>query len=551
VRILIAEDDPDCRLLLEATLAQQGWEVVGARDGIEAWEALRAPDRPPLAVLDWMMPGLDGLEVCRRVRATADTAATYLIVLTAKSRTEDLVAALRAGADDYVTKPFEREELRARLQVGARTVALQRSLTERVQALEETSRRLEECTRELQEREARLRAIVETAKDGIVTVGLDGVIREFNPAAEAMFGRARADAIGRPLADLLAPAADRTWLERAAGLPRGPLESRARHADGREFPVEVSLAAIELRDATLLSAFFRDITERRRLEVELRHAQKLESVGRLAAGIAHEINTPIQFVGDNVRFLTDGFRDLRRVLGTYRTLRGGTAEPLARAALQAEREADVPYLEEEIPRALTQTLEGIERVATIVRSMRDFAHSDDAEAPADLNRALESALAVASRELRGVADVETDLGRLPPVVCHVGDLNQVFLNLLVNAAHAVAATGARGRIRIRTTAEGGTVLVTIADTGAGIPEEIRSRVFDPFFTTKGIGRGTGQGLAIARAIVVEKHGGSLTFESEVGRGTTFSVRLPVRGRARPSRITRGGTPAAAPAERRR
>jgi signal transduction histidine kinase len=164
--------------------------------------------------------------------------------------------------------------------------------------------------------------------------------------------------------------------------------------------------------------------------------------------------------------------------------------------------------------------------------MKDFAHPESKEmAATDLNKALLSTLTVARNELKYVADVETDLGDLPLVVCNISDLNQVFLNLLVNAAHAIGeivkGTGKRGKIRVRTVAEGKTVLITITDTGCGIPEGIRTKVFDPFFTTKEVGRGTGQGLAIARSVVVERHKGSLTFESEVGQGTTFCIRLPV------------------------
>jgi signal transduction histidine kinase len=281
---------------------------------------------------------------------------------------------------------------------------------------------------------------------------------------------------------------------------------------------------------------------RQQAEVELRQAQKLEAVGRLAAGIAHEINTPIQFVGDNTHFVQDAFNDIQALLRRYQELRdraaAGTVDAaLLQAVAQAEEDADLEYLEEEIPKALAQTLDGVGRVASIVRALKEFAHPDSKEKmPADLNQALQSTLTVARNELKYVAEVETEFGDLPAVTCQVGDVNQVFLNLLVNAAHAIGDrygdSGERGRIWVRTSAEDDWVTIAIGDTGCGIPEEIRSKVYDPFFTTKEVGRGTGQGLALAHAVIVEQHGGSLSFDSKVGEGTVFYLRLPVQGACR-------------------
>ena len=273
-------------------------------------------------------------------------------------------------------------------------------------------------------------------------------------------------------------------------------------------------------------------------EIEQRHKVKLEAVGRLAAGIAHEINTPIQFIGDNLYFLLEAFAITDRLITTYREALHSTAENWVerRALLEdAEREADFAFLQSEVPNALRQARDGVERVATIVRAMKAFGHPDQGEPePVDLNQILSDTLVVARNELKYVADTVTDLGDLPLVVCFPGDVNQVVLNLLVNAAHAIADrvgdSGERGTITVTTTVDGGDVMVSVADDGAGIPEEIRRRVFDPFFTTKEVGRGTGQGLALARAVIVDRHGGDLRFTSEMGRGTTFTLRLPVAGR---------------------
>jgi signal transduction histidine kinase len=282
-----------------------------------------------------------------------------------------------------------------------------------------------------------------------------------------------------------------------------------------------------------------DITERKALEFRLSQSQRMEGVGRLAAGVAHEINTPIQFVGDNTRFLETAFGDLHRLIQSYQALHDGAKAGAVTPALldevaRAEEETDVGYLVAEIPQAVAQTLDGVTRVATIVQALKEFAHPDEKEmVPTDLNKGLQSTLSVARNEIKYVADVETEFGDLPLVVCQPGELNQVFLNLLVNAAHAIADvvrdSDTRGVIRVRTAREGDMALVAISDTGSGIPEACRAQIFDPFFTTKEVGRGTGQGLSIAHAVVVDKHGGSLTFDTEVGRGTTFFVRLPIKG----------------------
>jgi PAS domain S-box-containing protein len=308
-------------------------------------------------------------------------------------------------------------------------------------------------------------------------------------------------------------------------------------------------------DRRLLQGLLFDVTaskraeaERDRMELDLRLAQKLEAVGQLASGIAHEINTPTQFVGDTVRFLGDAFDDLMELQRAYEELldaaqQGPVPSALVARIRAAEDRADLDYLRARVPGAVERADDGVQRVATIVRAMGEFAHAPAAEqGPVDVNAALRSTLVVASNECKYIADVETELGELPPVVCVGGDLNQVLLNLVVNAAHAIAdanrgsnrvgAASRRGTIRVRTAAEGDHVLISVSDTGTGIAPEVAGRIYDPFFTTKEVGRGTGQGLAIARQIVVERHGGSIAFETEVGRGTTFHVRLPVAGRAR-------------------
>ncbi|HTS18807.1 MAG TPA: PAS domain S-box protein [Verrucomicrobiae bacterium] len=289
-----------------------------------------------------------------------------------------------------------------------------------------------------------------------------------------------------------------------------------------------------------------DITEDKRaeqelaeLEVQLRLSQKLESIGRLAAGVAHEINTPNQYIGDNTRFLQDSFADLQRILSAYAELRQAAATAGLPPALLARidaviQAADINYLEAEIPKAIQQTLEGVDRVAKIVRAMKEFSHpGSDEKVSIDLNHAIETTVTIARNEWKYVADLVTDFDdSLPRVPCLANELNQVILNIVVNAAHAIAdlvgnGGTAKGVITISTRRIDDWAEIRIRDTGPGIPEAIRGKIFDPFFTTKPLGQGTGQGLAIARSVVVDKHHGELTFETEPGKGTTFIVRLPL------------------------
>jgi signal transduction histidine kinase len=393
MRVLIAEDDPVSRVMLQATLKKWGHEPVVSCDGREALSILEQESPPDIAILDWMMPEMDGPEVCRRIRQKKSPHPVYIILLTAKAQREGLVTGLEAGADDYVTKPFNHSELFARLQVGIRIVGLRSNLAERVKDLEVALMRLN----------------------------------------------------------------------------------------------------------------------------QLQQVHKLEALGQLAAGVAHEINTPTQYIGDNIRFLQESWEQLRAAVG-------GDGD-----------DADISFLNEEIPKAIDESLQGVERVAKIVRAMRDFSHpSGEHKVPVDINRAIQTTITVSANEWKYVADVVTDLDpELPTTMCLPGEIQQVLLNLIVNAAHAIGdvvkSTNKKGVIRITTTTVDGSTEIRVSDTGSGIPEVHQRRIFEPFFTTKDIGKGTGQGLAIAYSVIVQQHNGKIWFETEVGKGTTFFLRLPIDG----------------------
>jgi len=397
-KVLVADDHPVTRKILDRTLRKNGYQVVTAEDGLQAWDLLSGESDLRLAILDWTMPGMDGPEICRKLQEQRKFSLVYVVLLTAKEGTDNITQALRAGADDYITKPFEKEELLARLQVGERIVALQSQLIQ---------------------------------------------------------------------------------------------------------------------------------------------AQKLDAIGQLAAGIAHEINTPAQYLADNTRFLQKAFDDVDKILAKYdRLLDMNKTEPAsARIAAELEtlsQEIDLPYIIKEIPQAIQQSLEGIGHISGIVQAMRDFARPGAKEkATADLNKAVRNTITVTASRWKCVAEMKTDFDPdLPPVSCFPAEINQVILNLIANAADAVAqivgdGSKAKGTITISTRADGNWVEIRVSDTGCGIPENIRHKILDPFFTTKDVGQGTGQGLAVAHAIVVAKHAGTFTFETETGHGTTFILRLPV------------------------
>jgi signal transduction histidine kinase len=401
-KILVADDHSVTRKILQLMLEKNGYQVIIAEDGLRAWEILESEPGLRLAVIDWMMPGMNGIDICHKLQEERKKSQIYVILLTAKEGTDNLIAALQAGANDYVTKPFEKEELLARLRVGERIIKLQQQLTQ---------------------------------------------------------------------------------------------------------------------------------------------AQKLESIGQLASGIAHEINTPIQYISDNINFLQDSIKDIFRLLSEYEQVQKQAeagkvdSDLLSRVATTLD-ECDMDYLTEEVPRAIKESLEGVGIVTQIVQAMKEFAHSGtQAKTAADLNQAIESTITVTRNRWKHIAALETDFdSELPPVTCQVDEFNQVILNLIVNAADAITenlgdGSEDKGTITISTGQAEDWAEIRISDTGAGIPESVRERIFDPFFTTKEVGKGSGQGLAIAHSIIVDKHGGTLTFETELGKGTTFIIRLPIEPEA--------------------
>ena len=407
--------------------------------------------------------------------------------------------------------------------------------------------------------EERLRLLtttVEAAANGVVITDAAGTILWVNAAFTTLTGYSAAEVVGQNPRILKAgqhpPEFYREMQETISAGQVWHGEITNRRKDGSLYLEEMTITPVRQAAGavTHFIAIKQDITTRQQaeaerglMEVQLRQAQKLESIGQLAAGIAHEINTPTQYIGDNTRFLQDAFKDITKVLDHYdRLLQAARQQQvtpeLVSATTAAVEAADLAYLTQETPKSIEQTLQGVARVAKIVRAMKDFSHPGAVEkVPTDLNQAIESTVTVAHNEWKYVADLDLVLEpHLPRVSCLPAEINQVILNLVINAAHAIGdvvgdGSHRKGRIRVSTSQQGEWVEIRVQDSGTGIPESARARIFEPFFTTKAVGKGTGQGLAIAHLVVVKQHGGTIEFETERGQGTTFIVRLPLQSSA--------------------
>ena len=365
----------------------------------------------------------------------------------------------------------------------------------------------------------------------VALIGRDLRVHEASPAALALFGRADDDSSPWPLDRLIEPRSATALGNEVMGLladggdrPGTVLELTARRRDGRAFQLEASLCPVRDGDDGWILGTFDDLTEAHRLAAQASLVRRLDSVGHLAAGIAHEINTPVQYLGDNTHFLSGAFGDLLAIVKDLAT----------QVDLTPRQREEIAMLRAEVPQAVEQSLDGIRRVGDIISAMREFSHPDSERvAEVDLTRTVRSAVAVARNEWRYVADVVLDLDEgLHLVACNQAEISQVLLNLVVNAAQAIQEGGKdedrKGVITIRTRRSGTFADIRITDTGCGIPEWAQDRIFEAFFTTKPPGRGTGQGLTISRSVVT-RAGGTLEFHSQAGRGTTFVVRLPLAG----------------------
>jgi two-component system, NtrC family, sensor kinase len=436
MEIMIVEDDLITRRMLAKVVAEMGYSTVEADNGRQAWEKLQ--QHPvQMVITDWMMPEMDGLELCRRIRSNAAERYTYVIILTARAQKSDLLQVFEAGSDDYIAKPFDVEEFKARLKTGQRVV-------------------------DLEDRHRRKAKKIESLSERVIQ----------------------------------------------------------------------SAAQLEAKNTTLKEALVRLETT----QAQIIQQEKMASIGQLAAGVAHEINNPTGFVDSNLKSLQDYFADINHLLNGYQemvnhlcsdehlaTLPAEIGDQLLQLKAEAKR-IDIEFIKDDITDLICDCREGTKRIKKIVVDLKAFSHPGENKFDyTDINKGLESTLNVVNNEIKYKAKVSTDFGDLPLIRCFAQELNQVFMNIFVNAAQAIEK---KGEIQVRTRHLDDWARIEISDTGPGIHPDHLSRIFDPFFTTKEVGKGTGLGMHIAYKII-EKHNGHMRVESQLGKGATFIIELPV------------------------
>jgi PAS domain S-box-containing protein len=560
MKLLIADDDPISRKMLERALQKIGYDVASVEDGRKAWEAYRSGDIR-LVILDWEMPGLDGITLCRKIREMSGERYCYIIILTAKTEFGDLKKAFEAGADDYICKPFNIEEIGIRIKTGERILNLEAGHTRLATVIKESRNKL--------------MAVFDSLSEEIVSLDSHFTIISANKPFVDNHGMGFNEVVGTSALDLDSDLFDqesqasvrevfetgtvRNFLLRTVAgsgsatvreitcLPVGDGTDRVSQVvfTSKDITEEQQKSeAIRTLNDDLNSAMAQVQSKNKMLEDALSQlkenqghllqSEKMASIGQLAAGVAHEINNPTGFVNSNLKTLEGYAGDLLGLVDRYRQLFGDLRSdgPLRNEQLfealsdieEAEENIDIEYLREDIPELIRESREGMDRITKIVKDLKDFAHPEEEEKNfADINACIESTLNIVWNEIKYKAKLKKHFGDIPPLPCYPGQLNQVFMNLLVNAAQSITDQGV---IDVRTEVANGRARIVISDTGCGIPQKNLPKIFDPFYTTKPIGKGTGLGLHLVYGII-NKHGGDISVESKVGEGTTFTIEIPL------------------------
>ncbi len=522
-RVLVVDDTRTDRLKLKILLSDD-YTVLLAADGQEGLEAAKI-EAPELILLDMFLPDMDGFCLLKKLREQDSTSTIPVIMLSAYFEEVDhIVEALEFGANDYLIKPVNEKILSVKasqiIRMHRAESALRDALNQREQLLQ-------------------------TMQSAIIGVDCNDRVHYWNDTAEICFARSREEVLYQPI---LSVGIAWEWdilvshillcLDNKTHSERFEMSFQSDKLGQRLLSVGIAafLAKDGAHNGYIILAD--DVTERVAATQQLQQAEKLQSIGQLASGIAHEINTPMQYIGDNTRFLQEAFSDLNEIVEKSKEMSevidgSGDIHVWHKAFEALVEKNDFDYLSEEVPKAIEQALEGIGRVSTIVKAMQDFSHPGaEGKELIDINRAISSTVTVARNVWKYVADLDLELdSKLPEVPCMIGPFNEVILNLIVNASHAIADISAegvleKGRITIATEDCQGYVEIRVSDTGGGIPVAIQKKIFDPFFTTKEVGKGTGQGLALSYDIIIKKHDGELFFDTQEGKGTTFFIHLP-------------------------
>ncbi len=541
-KVLIVDDDDAVNTMLSDVLSRHGYQTETAAAAEQALAKYRR-DTYDVVVSDVKMPSMDGTELLRQIRAIDQD--TAVILVTGYADLGSARDAVKSGAFDYVLKPFNLMEFIREVDDAAAETRRHREERERHEQLEvlieERTQDLEFQSSVLRLEQERFHGILKSANFGLLVLnGEDDSIILINRQARKYLQLRRehdAEFFNENFRQLF-PAEISERIERLVTTVKetGKVCRLPSFRTDDGFILEMQSYPV-LSQETLRATVIvvNDITERTKLEEQLLVSSKLAGIGELAAGIAHEINNPIGYIASNTRTLRRYVSDLAELLGEYHKLKDVVAAGEAAASFVGKIEAleqrlDLGYMLDDMQSLVAENREGLERVVKILRDLKNFSHLEE-EAPqnVNLNDVIEDALNLARNELRFKAEIETDLGELPTFLGHPGQLSQVFINILINAAHAIEH---KGTVSVATRMLDEKIVATVHDTGSGIPPEVLPGIFDPFYTTKGRGKGTGLGLSIALEIV-QKHGGTISVASTPGEGTTFTIELPITPEATP------------------
>jgi signal transduction histidine kinase len=557
-------------MILSTIVTRQGHQVFTASNGREAWEIFQQ-ESIPIVITDWLMPEMDGEELCRNIRSSLKDAYTYIIVATSINTKNDLVEILKSGVDDYILKPIHGAELNARIKTGERIIRLEDNYLTLQQTVIESRNKL--------------RVLLDSLPEEIVSIDKNTCIVSANTAFLKDKGIHFNQAVGTPCfearywhlplpvithlkdhaLDVFYSASSRFTTETvgSSGEPKRHFEFnmlpirddsgsvqqvvivskdisadllRSEQIRSLNRELQNALNAVQSKNMELVET----LEQLKETQSQMLQTEKMASIGQLAAGVAHEINNPVGFVSSNLKTLKDYLQDISQILSENQQLTallqesdGGETvkaemEALAARIRSNESELGIDYIMEDIPNLIQESRDGLDRIKKIVMDLKNFSHpGEDTLKLTDINQCLDSTLNIVWNELKYKASIVKDYSDMTEVKCYPQQLNQVFINILVNAAQAIEK---QGEIRIATRQTGDQVEIAISDTGQGIPEKNLNRIFDPFFTTKPVGKGTGLGLNVSYNII-KKHEGTITVHSELGKGTTFIIRVPVNGPA--------------------